>query len=97
MEYDPRPDILALDVPVLALFGTHDTQVPADQNSTAMSEAFGESSIPSHALATIWPANHLFQEAETGAVEEYAVLKPEFALDFLQFLLDWLAVQTASP
>ena len=97
VEYDPRPDILALDVPVLALFGTHDTQVPADQNSTAMSEAFGESSIPSHALATIWPANHLFQEAETGAVEEYAVLKPEFALDFLQFLLDWLAVQTASP
>ena len=97
VEYDPRPDILALDVPVLALFGTHDTQVPADQNSTAMSEAFGESSIPSHALATIWPANHLFQEAETGAVEEYAVLKPEFAPDFLQFLLDWLAVQTASP
>ena len=97
VEYDPRPHILALDVPVLALFGTHDTQVPADQNSTAMSEAFADSSIPSHALATIWPANHLFQEAVTGNIDEYAVLNPEFVPDFLEFLLDWLAMQTARP
>ena len=97
VEYDPRSDIYSLYVPVLALFGVLDTQVPVDQNSTAMSEAFAESNIPSHSLASIWPANHLFQEAETGGIDEYAQLEPEFAPDFLEFLLDWLAMETANP
>ena len=97
VEFDPRPYVLALDVPVLALFGILDTQVPVDQNSTAMSEALDESNIPGYSLASIWPANHLFQDAETGGIHEYSILKPEFTADFLDFLLDWLAERTDSP
>jgi hypothetical protein len=97
VEFDPRPYVLALDVPVLALFGILDTQVPVDQNSTAMSEALDESNIPGYSLASIWPANHLFQDAETGGMDEYSILKPEFTADFLDFLLDWLAERTDSP
>ena len=97
IQYDPKPDVLVLDIPVLTLFGVLDTQVPVDQNSTAMSEALDESNISSYSLASIWPANHLFQEAETGGIDEYAVLDPEFAPEFLEFLLDWLAMRIASP
>ena len=97
VEFDPRPYVLALDVPVLALFGILDTQVPVDQNSTAMSKALDESNIPGYSLASIWPANHLFQDAETGSMDEYSTLKPEFTADFLDFLLDWLAERTDSP
>ena len=89
-EYDPRPAIVALDVPVIALYGELDTQVPAASNSTAMSEAITESSVPSHTIATIFSANHLFQEAVTGSVNEYARLKREFAPDFLAILTEWL-------
>ena len=90
IEHDPRSAIVALEVPVLALFGELDTQVPAPANSIAMSEAIGESSIPSYTIATIFSANHLFQEAVTGSVNEYARLKREFVPDFVAILTEWL-------
>ena len=89
-DYDPRPAIVALSVPVLALYGELDTQVPAAANATAMSDAIAESTIPHHTLATIPAANHLFQEASTGSVNEYTQLKPEFAPGFLEVLTTWL-------
>ena len=89
-EHDPRPAIVALDVPVIALYGELDTQVPAAANSTAMSEAITDSSVPSRTIATIFSANHLFQEAVTGSVNEYARLKREFAPDFAAILTEWL-------
>ena len=91
LEHDPRPPIVALEVPVLALFGELDTQVAAAGNSIAMSEAVAESNVPGYTIATIFSANHLFQEAVTGSVNEYARLKREFAPDFLEILTDWLS------
>ena len=88
--HDPRPAVVALDVPVIALYGELDTQVPAAANSTAMSEAITDSSVPGHTIATIFSANHLFQEAVTGSVNEYARLKREFAPDFVAILTEWL-------
>ena len=90
IDYDPRPAIVALSVPVLALYGELDTQVPAAANATAMSDAIAESNIPGHTLATVFAANHLFQEASTGSVNEYAELEPEFAPEFLEILTTWL-------
>ena len=89
IQHDPRSAIVALEVPVLALFGELDTQVPAPANSIAMSEAIGESSVPGYTIATIFSANHLFQEAVTGSVNEYARLQREFAPEFVQILTDW--------
>ncbi|MYI56795.1 MAG: alpha/beta hydrolase [Acidimicrobiia bacterium] len=91
VKHDPRSAIVALDVPVLALFGELDTQVPAASNSIAMSEAIAESNIPGYTIASIFAANHLFQEAVTGSVNEYARLKREFAPDFVAILTEWLS------
>ena len=63
---------MALDVPVLALYGGLDIQVSADINSAAFLEAVAESNIPDHTLITIPAANHSFQEALTGHVTEFA-------------------------
>lgn len=93
--YDPGPAIAALSVPVLALYGGLDVQVPADVNSTAFLEVAAESNIPDHTLVTIPAANHAFQEARTGQVTEFAQLKPEFAPEFLESLLTWLADQVS--
>ena len=89
-KHDPSPVIAALGVPVIALFGELDTQVPAAVNATAMSEAINESSVPGYTIATIFSANHQFQEAVTGRIDEYARLKREFAPDFVEILTDWL-------
>ena len=89
-DYDPRPAVVALSVPVLALYGELDTQVLAVPNSTAMAEAIAESDIPHHTLATIPSANHLFQAATTGSVNEYAELEPEFVPEVLEILATWL-------
>ena len=96
VDYDPRPAVVALDVPVLALYGGLDIQVSAHINSAAFLEAAAESNIPDHTLVTIPAANHSFQEALTGHVTEFAQLKPEFAPDFLETLLTWLAEQVSS-
>ena len=96
VEYDPRPAIVALRVPVIALFGELDTQVRADVNATAISEAIAVSDVPGHTIATVFGANHLFQEASTGSPDEYDLLRPEFAPDFLDFLLPWLTDQVGS-
>ena len=90
LEHDPRPAIVALDVPVIALYGELDVQVPAAINSTAMSEAIAESNVPTHTIATISSANHLFQEAVTGNVDEYRRLRREFVPDFVAILTEWL-------
>lgn len=92
--YDPRPDIVGLGVPVLALFGELDTQVPPAANAAALSEAISASAIPSHAIGTVTGANHLFQAAVTGSPDEYTELAPEFAPEFLQLLTDWLTAKT---
>lgn len=89
--YDPQPALVALDVPVIALYGELDTQVPAGPNSIAMSEAIARSNIPGYTIATIFSANHLFQEAVTGSINEYARLEREFAPEFLTILTEWLS------
>jgi hypothetical protein len=46
------------------------------------------------ATTVVFPgANHLFQEAETGALEEYAELEPVFTADFLPTLVDWVTAR----
>ena len=95
VDYDPSPAIAALRVPVMALFGELDTQVRADINATAISEAIAAGDIPGYAIATVFGANHLFQAASTGSPDEYDQLRPEFAPDFLDFLLPWLTEQVS--
>ena len=96
VQYDPRPDLIELRVPVLALFGELDTQVPLDLNMAALSEALSASDAPSHTIETIAQASHLFQTAVTGSPDEYSKLTPAFAPDFLQQLSDWLTPQVSS-
>ena len=45
---------------------------------------------------TVLGANHLFQAASTGSLDEYDLLRPEFAPEFLDFLLSWMTEQVGS-
>ena len=96
-EYDPVPALAGLTVPVLALYGELDTQVPVELNATAFSEIVTGAGNPDYTVVTLTEANHLFQEAITGSLSEYAELKPEFIPGFLESILDWILRQTGGP
>ncbi len=90
LAYDPAPDWQKVGVPVLGLFGGKDVQVVAEQNEPALRAALEAGGNGVSEVITLPDANHLFQAAESGAVEEYATLPGEFTADFLPTLIDWV-------
>ena len=90
LTYDVGQDWAKITVPVLALFGGLDVQVDADQNSPALKAAL-EKAKNSDVTVKVFPdANHLFQKATTGSVQEYATLPTDFVPGFLDTIADWL-------
>jgi uncharacterized protein len=90
LDYDPAPALARVKVPVLAIFGEKDLQVPADANRTAMEAIFARSGNPDHRIVVLPGANHLYQEAGTGGVNEYPRLKKEFVPGFLDLVRGWI-------
>jgi hypothetical protein len=90
LQYDPAPDWQATTVPVLGIFGGRDLQVDAEQNAEPMRAALEAGGNPDVTVVTLPRANHLFQEAVIGSMDEYMALGAEFDSDFLPTLTDWL-------
>ena len=94
LAYDPAPDLAAIDVPMLALYGGLDMQVLSPQNEPAFVAATVGND---DATAVVLPdANHLFQAAETGSILEYGQLADDFTPEFLPTLVDWVVARTAT-
>ena len=90
LTYDPAPTLEKTTIPVLALFGGLDMQVPADTNAPVMEAALAQAGN-SDVTVNIYPqANHLFQSAITGSSTEYASLPAEFVPDFLDDITTWI-------
>lgn len=87
--YNPIEDLSELSIPVLVLFGEKDTQVSDELNEPPVREALNEAGTEFD-INIIENANHLFQEAETGKVSEYATLEKEFIDGFLSTLSEWI-------
>jgi pimeloyl-ACP methyl ester carboxylesterase len=92
LTYDPLPVLEQTTLPVLALFGELDLQVPADPNAALMQNAFEEAENPDATVITYPKANHLFQEAITGNPDEYATLEPGFVDGFLEDITAWIHI-----
>ncbi len=88
--HDPAQDWAKVRVPVLAVFGGVDVQVDADQNKAALEEAISRAGNRDVTVVVLPEANHLFQKAVTGGLEEYALLPMEFHPRLLPAIGDWL-------
>jgi hypothetical protein len=66
-------------------------QVDAEQNITAMEAIVAESGNENVTIVNYPTANHLFQEAITGSVDEYGTLDQTFLLDLLPTITEWLS------
>ena len=87
--YDPAPTLTEVDCPILAMNGTLDLQVDANQNlpaiATAVEEAGGDLTI-----VELENLNHLFQPATTGAISEYGQIEITFDQEALGVMGAWL-------
>lgn len=88
--YDPAPDWAQVSVPVLAFFGGLDMQVDAAQNQPVLEAVLADAGNEDVTTVFIEEANHLFQPAITGAVQEYGTLPQEFVPELLPTITAWL-------
>ncbi|RYG18412.1 MAG: hypothetical protein EON96_04965 [Caulobacteraceae bacterium] len=86
--HDPKPSLRALRIPVLAIYGGKDTQVPAEQNVTALRAV-----LPSADIVVLPALNHLMQPATTGLVSEYQSIETTFDPSALKAVVDWVAAR----
>lgn len=94
LTYDPLPELRALKVPVLALWGGKDTQVPPDGNLGPVEEALAEGGNPDATVEVLPGLNHLFQTAGTGAPAEYAGIEETMAPVALETVGDWILARS---
>ena len=90
--YDPAPALRDLSVPVLAVQGSLDVQAVADVNIPATEQALADN--PDATVVVLDGLNHLFQEANTGAVSEYESLDDPFADEAIELIADWISTNT---
>jgi hypothetical protein len=91
LSYDPAPALRRLRIPVLALIGSKDLQVPADQNLPALRAALAAE--PRAEVVELEGLNHLFQEAGTGAPSEYGTIEQTMSPDAMDRIARWILVQ----
>jgi fermentation-respiration switch protein FrsA (DUF1100 family) len=86
--FDPAAYYQKIHVPVLALNGEKDLQVPAGPNLKAIRDGLSHN----RDVTTIaYPElNHLFQTAETGRIEEYGEIEETIAPQVLEDIAAWI-------
>jgi pimeloyl-ACP methyl ester carboxylesterase len=96
LDHDPAPDLRGIRVPTLAVFGELDTQVPPHVCRGPLEDAFSVEGAGPLTVEVLDSANHLFQEAVTGAPTEYAALPKRFVDGFLETVVRWTAAVTGA-
>src|SRR6185503_2937681 len=76
LTFDPATAIAKVTCPVLAIFGSKDTQVPPSLNRAPVEATLKAN--PRAKVLEVPEANHLFQRAKTGSMTEYATLDKAF-------------------
>jgi hypothetical protein len=93
-ELRSAPALEKVKVPVLAMNGALDLQVPPHQNLPAIAAALEAGGNPDYEIVKLPHLNHLFQTAQTGAPTEYAKIEETFAPAALEVLGDWIGRHT---
>jgi pimeloyl-ACP methyl ester carboxylesterase len=90
LRYDPRPTLRKVRVPVLALGGTLDLQVPPEEDLTAIDAALKEGGNRDYRVVRLPGLNHLFQTATTGAPSEYEKIDETVSPSALELMAGWI-------
>jgi uncharacterized protein len=94
LTFDPRPVLMKVKVPVLAINGERDLQVPADENLAAIGEALKAGGNKDYAVVKLPRLNHLLQTSRTGAPGEYAAIEETISPTALDTIANWILKHT---
>jgi pimeloyl-ACP methyl ester carboxylesterase len=97
LDYDPRPALRQVKVPVLALNGELDRQVLPDQNLPGIEQALREGKNPDVTVRRLPGLNHLFQTATTGSPTEYASIQETMSPTALDTMTHWILERFGKP
>jgi uncharacterized protein len=96
LDYDPLPNLKAVNCPVLALYGQKDLQVAPKANLPLLEKALHDSMNTQAETRELPDLNHLFQHAYTGTPAEYAAIEETFSPDALALIVDWVKGHSSS-
>jgi uncharacterized protein len=88
--FDPAETLRKVKVPVLAMNGSRDVQVPPGQNLPAIVSALTAGGNPDMTAIELPGLNHLFQHCKTCAPSEYGTLEETFSAEALEIMTAWL-------
>lgn len=91
LKYQPTDFLPRLKVPVLAINGSVDRQVPSAENLAAIRVALADNKDAT--VQELPGLNHFFQTAGTGALGEYADLAETFAPSAMNIVSEWILVR----
>ena len=94
LAYDPRPILMKVRVPVLAINGERDTQVPAKEDLAAIEQALKDGGNRDYKIVALPGLNHLLQTSNTGSPSEYGSIEETIAPLALQTMGNWIVAHT---
>ena len=90
LQIDPIVALRKVKVPVLALNGEKDLQVPPKENLAGIAEALNAAGNANVTTKELPGLNHLFQTSKTGSPSEYADIEETFAPAALDAVSAWI-------
>ncbi len=90
IRHDPAPVLEKVRVPVLAVNGVNDLQVPARMNLEAIEEALRKGGNDKVTIKEYKKLNHLFQKSKTGLPAEYGEIKQTFSPKVMKDVAKWI-------
>ena len=94
MRYDPRVELKRLRVPVLAISGSLDSAVPAQENLNEIHKVLSEAGNKDFTAIELYGINHLMQTASTGDPLEMMKIEETFSPKVLELMASWIASRT---
>ena len=90
LQYNPADEIEKLQIPVLSLNGSKDTQVDAKINQNGIRQALIKGGNQDYKIIELESLNHFFQECETGKMDEYRKIEQTFSPIALKEISSWV-------
>lgn len=88
--YNPSLINSKLKIPVLAINGSLDMNVPAKENLKGIRNSLEKAGNKNFEIVEFEGLNHLFQTTKTGAPSEYGVIEETIAPQVLEKIADWI-------
>ena len=90
LQYNPADEFEKLQIPVLSLNGSKDTQVDAKINQEGIRNALIKGKNKDYKIIELENLNHFFQECETGKMNEYRKIEQTFSPKALKEVSSWI-------